>query len=115
MSEPESKELAKVVGRAIAKQRSRCGLSQEKVAEQLGVGLEAVSRIERGVVMPTVSRLLEFATIFDCDAVDLLNESSNRPTDQANHIGSLLAELTLDDRQLVIELLERLVERLKQH
>jgi transcriptional regulator with XRE-family HTH domain len=115
MPQVESTELAKAVGRAIAKQRNRCGLSQDKVAEKLGIGLEAVSRIERGVVMPTVSRLLELATIFECEAVDLLNESSNRPTDQANHISSLLAELASDDRQLVIELLERLVERLKRH
>ncbi|MBV7515889.1 helix-turn-helix domain-containing protein, partial [Pseudomonas sp. PDM25] len=54
-----------MVGRAIAKQRSRRGLTQEEVAERLGVGNEAVSRIERGIVMPNIERLLELAGIFD--------------------------------------------------
>ncbi|MGS0735065.1 MULTISPECIES: helix-turn-helix transcriptional regulator [unclassified Pseudomonas] len=56
--------MAGVVGRAIAKQRIRSGLTQEEVAERLGVGNEAVSRIERGVVIPNIGRLLEFAALF---------------------------------------------------
>jgi len=46
------KQLAGMVGRAISKQRIRCGLTQEEVAERLGVGNEAVSRIERGIRNP---------------------------------------------------------------
>ena len=114
MPKSESRDLANVVGQAIASQRNRSGLTQEAVAEQLGIGMEAVSRIERGIVVPTIARLIELATVFDCDAADLLTESSTRPTDQASHIGALLVELKHADRQLVLELVERLVERLKQ-
>lgn len=114
MPKSESRDLANVVGQAIARQRNRSGLTQEAVAEQLGIGMEAVSRIERGIVVPTIARLIELATVFDCDAADLLTESSTRPTDQASHIGALLVELKHADRQLVLELVERLVERLKQ-
>ncbi len=114
MPKSESRDLAKVVGQAIARQRNRSGLTQETVAVQLGIGMEAVSRIERGIVVPTIARLLELATVFECDVADLLTESSTRPTDQASHIGALLAELEHADRQLVLELVERLVERLKQ-
>ena len=64
MSKTESKQLAELVGQAIARQRLRCQLSQEQIAERLGIGSEAVSRIERGVVMPNVERLVELATIF---------------------------------------------------
>ena len=42
MPKSESRDLAKVVGQAIARQRNRSGLTQEAVAEQLGIGLEAV-------------------------------------------------------------------------
>ncbi|WP_339438226.1 MULTISPECIES: helix-turn-helix domain-containing protein [unclassified Pseudomonas] len=113
MSKTESKGLASVVGQAIAKQRNRSGLTQEVVAERLGIGMEAVSRIERGIVMPTIARLMELAVIFECETADLLTESSTRPSDQASRIGALLAELNQTDRQLVVELVERLVERLK--
>ncbi|MGA4815312.1 helix-turn-helix domain-containing protein [Pseudomonas aeruginosa] len=46
----DQKALAEAVGRAIAKQRMRCGMTQDEVAEILGVGNEAVSRIERGII-----------------------------------------------------------------
>lgn len=114
MSKSESKELANAVGQAIAKQRNRKGMTQEAVAEALNIGMEAVSRIERGIVMPTIARLIELATIFGCEAADLLTESSRRPEDQVSRMASLLTDLNSADRQLVVELLERLVERLKQ-
>ncbi|MDR3322668.1 MAG: helix-turn-helix transcriptional regulator [Zoogloeaceae bacterium] len=113
MRKTDLKNLADTVGCAIARQRVRSGLTQEEVAERLGVGNEAVSRIERGVVMPNIARLVEFATIFDCDAAELLTESSPRPDDQANRIRRLLASLASDDRALLMEWMERLVERLQ--
>jgi len=112
MSEIDQKHLAEVVGRAIAKQRVRCGMTQEEVAERLGVGSEAVSRIERGVVIPTVLRLLELASVFDCEAAELLNESCSRVTDQASRISQLLGGLSEADRQLVMGIVEQLSGRL---
>lgn len=108
----DQKALAEAVGRAIAKQRMRCEMTQEEVAEQLGIGNEAVSRIERGVVIPTVLRLFDFASIFGCEAAELLNEASLRPSDQASRIGRLLSDLADSDRQLIVEMVERLSERL---
>lgn len=108
----EEKRLAVVVGRAVARQRTRAALTQEEVAERLGVGNEAVSRIERGVVIPNITRLVELAAIFNCEAAELLTESSQRPDDQAARISRLLASLNQTDRQLVMELVERLTERL---
>ncbi|NWA29182.1 helix-turn-helix transcriptional regulator [Pseudomonas gingeri] len=112
MIETDQKYLAGVVGRAIAKQRIRSGLTQEEVAERLGIGNEAVSRIERGIVIPNIERLLAFAGIFDCEAAELLTEVSSRPDDQASRISRLLTPLSQDDRQLILDLVERLAERL---
>ena len=113
MIETDQKFLAGVVGRAIAKQRIRSGLTQEEVAERLGIGNEAVSRIERGVVVPNIERLVEFANIFDCEVADLLTEASSRPDDQATRISRLLMALDHEDRQLIVDLVERLAERLR--
>jgi transcriptional regulator with XRE-family HTH domain len=112
MQKHNLKDLAVAVGRAIARQRIRNGLTQEETAERLGVGNEAVSRIERGVVMPNIARLVEFAEIFDCDVAELLTEVSPRPNDQANRISRLMLMLAPADRQLMLEWLERLAERL---
>jgi transcriptional regulator with XRE-family HTH domain len=112
MPETGEEQLAVVVGRAIARHRSASGLTQEQVAEALGIGNEAVSRMERGIVMPTVARLVELAEIFECDAADLLTEASSRAGDQAKYVGQLLAKLSGSDRAMVIEIIERLAGRL---
>lgn len=114
MPKPEQTKLAQLVGKAIAKQRTLCGLSQEQVAEELGIGGEAVSRIERGIVMPNIERLMQFAEIFGCEAADLLTQASHRPEDQAVRISQMLNQLTPADRQLVLEMIERLTQRLSQ-
>ncbi|CAJ2963853.1 putative DNA-binding protein [Burkholderia pseudomallei] len=112
MPKAKTENLAVVVGRAIAKQRMACNLTQENVAERLGIGLEAVSRMERGVVIPTVMRLFELADIFQCDAADLLTEASSRSSDQASHLNRLLSRLSIADRTMLLEVFERLSARL---
>jgi transcriptional regulator with XRE-family HTH domain len=114
MPKSEETNLAKVVGLAIARQRMLCELTQEQVAERLGIGGEAVSRIERGIVMPNIERLMQFAEIFGCEVADLLTQASHRPEDQAVRISQMLNQLTPADRQLVLEMIERLTQRLSQ-
>ncbi|MBJ2305603.1 MULTISPECIES: helix-turn-helix domain-containing protein [unclassified Pseudomonas] len=112
MSKTESKQLTELVGQAIARQRVRSKLSQEQVAERLGIGSEAVSRIERGIVMPNVERLVELSEIFGCETADLLTEGSSRPEDQVRRLYDLLSTLSASDRTLVMGMVEGLVERL---
>ena len=74
--------------------------------------MEAVSRMERGIVVPTVVRLAELAQLFDCELADFLRETSNRPTEQGIVLSQQLARLDDVDRTLLLETVERLVERL---
>src|SRR5471030_888912 len=112
MPDTDIERLAEVIGRVIARHRVASGLTQEQVAEQLGIGNEAVSRMERGLVMPTVARLVELADIFECEAADLLTGASSRTSDQAKYLGQLLTKLNGNDRAMVIEIVERLDGRL---
>ena len=104
--------LAKSVGKAIGRQRQQAGLTQDQVAEHLNIGMEAVSRMERGIVVPTIARLAELAQLFGCELADFLRETSPRPTEQGIVLGQKLARLDSDDRALLLETFERLVERL---
>lgn len=112
VAELDQKQLAERVGRAIARQRDGCGLTQEKVAERLGVGNEAVSRIERGIVIPNIARLLEMAEIFGCGVEALLGDASPLVDDQTRRVGRLLEPLDQADRQLIVEMVEQLATRL---
>ncbi len=104
--------LAKSVGKAIGRQRQQAGLTQDQVAEYLNIGMEAVSRMERGIVVPTIARLAELAQLFECELADFLRETSSRPTEQGIILGQKLAKLDSADRTLLLEMFERLVERL---
>ena len=112
MRKTDLDQLAGVVGRAIARQRVAAELTQEQVAERLGIGNEAVSRMERGVVMPTIGRLAELADIFQCETADLLIEASNRASDQAHHLTRLLSRVSSGDRARWVEMVEKLAARL---
>ncbi|CAG4925531.1 MULTISPECIES: helix-turn-helix domain-containing protein [Burkholderiaceae] len=112
MAQVDQEPLAVVIGRAIAKHRVASSFTQEQVAEALGIGNEAVSRMERGIVMPTVARLVELADLFECNAADLLTEASSRTSDQAKYVAQLLAKLGGNDRTMVVEIVERLAGRL---
>lgn len=112
MSTAIENTLAKSIGRAIAQQRTGVHLTQEKVAAKLGIGNEAVSRIERGLAMPSIPRLYELADLFGCEAVDLLTEGSLHVDDQVRHLRRLLEPLGTEDRELVLRLVEKLSVRL---
>lgn len=112
MRKTDMDQLAGVVGRAIARQRIAAELTQEQVAERLGIGNEAVSRMERGVVMPTIGRLAELADIFQCETADLLTEASNRASDQTHHLVRLLSKVSANDRAMLVEMVEKLAIRL---
>lgn len=114
MPKSTNKALAVQVGKAIALRRNEAGLTQEKVAEMLGIGNEAVSRLERGTAIPSVIRLFELAEIFGCETADLLTAGSTQVTDQARYVSQLLNSLDQADRQLLLSIMEQLSSRLSQ-
>ncbi|MCK3654820.1 transcriptional regulator [Pasteurellaceae bacterium Macca] len=108
----ENLKIGKQIGQTIAFYRQRMGLTQEELAEKLEIGNEAISRIERGVVIPSVPRLVEFADIFHCNTADLLVKSSSRHQDQAEYLLFLLNKVKESDRVLILEVVEKLVSHL---
>ncbi len=64
--------LALRVGRGIAERRKLLGLTQEALAARIGVTFESISRIERGVALPTLLRLDSIATAMGTDAAVFL-------------------------------------------
>ncbi|RQU29162.1 XRE family transcriptional regulator [Burkholderia cenocepacia] len=113
MASSKKEELVnKKIGRTIAKRRVAAGFTQEEVAERLGIGSEAFSRIERGLNAASTFKLYELADMFKCGVETFLIEGSRRPADQAEHIETLLSKLTASDRSLIVNMVERLARRL---
>lgn len=105
--------LARELGKQLASRRMASGLTQEDVAERLGVGIEAVSRMERGVAVPNALRLLTLADILSCRIDELLQSTSPRSQDQAIYIQQLLDRINETDRSFLISMLENWVKHLQ--
>ena len=56
-------DLAKTFGANVQRRRKQLGLTQDNLAELLGIGQHSLSRIERGVLTPKFDRLSIFPNI----------------------------------------------------
>ena len=98
------------IGCAVAKHRKAAGLTQAQLAEKLNLSLDAVSRLERGQIALTVARLVELATIFGCETVDLLEAGSTRVRDQAVQLEQLMLRLSEAERVDLLKLVEQMID-----
>ncbi len=104
--------INKKIGKTIARKRKIMGFTQEEVAERLGIGNEAFSRIERGLVSPGIHKLYELADMFECGVETFLVEGSRRPTEQVEYMRQMMEKLSVTDRQFVVGIVEKLSRRL---
>ena len=77
-SEPvrkEGKAVVKSLGEVLKRHRESCKMTQEFVAETLGVSRQAVSKWENGVSEPSTSNLMALAKLFGVLPEDLLKET----------------------------------------
>ncbi|MGF6642457.1 helix-turn-helix domain-containing protein [Paraburkholderia sp. GAS82] len=96
--------LAKRVGAAIAFHRKQAGFTQIRVADSLGLEKETVSRIENGVISPTLNRLAQFADLFRCPVSALFGEYRGKPIEDAAEIAEALSGLSLEDRRVILRI-----------
>ena len=71
-ADPQTQIVRRSLGEVIKDHRTRCGMTQEFVAEQLGVSRQAVSKWENGTSEPTTSNLLALSKLFGVPAEELL-------------------------------------------
>lgn len=62
------------LGETLKEHRVRCQMTQEFVAEHLGVSRQAVSKWENGTSDPSTSNLLALAKLYGISAEELLRE-----------------------------------------
>ena len=71
----EEKQATKVsLGEAIKANRLRCQMTQEFVAETIGVSRQAVSKWESGASDPSTSNLIALAKLFGISPEELLHD-----------------------------------------
>ena len=68
----EKKVVAKSLGEALKENRIRCQMTQEFVAETIGVSRQSVSKWENGTSDPNTSNLIALAKLYGISAEELL-------------------------------------------
>jgi transcriptional regulator with XRE-family HTH domain len=98
----KDKKLAKSLGALIAARRKSLGLTQGELAETVGIEQESMSRIETGMITPSLSRLLSLADALDCSIETLLRPASDRKQDQSLVMEGLLNGLDDAERAFAV-------------
>ncbi len=114
------------IGQRVRTRRLEIGMSQERLAELLGVTFQQVQKYEKGVNRIAASRLYDIATALDMPAARFFENLSNRPgvseskqefvddvlaTPEGAQLVSLFAAIkSLKVRRRVVELVKALSE-----
>lgn len=70
----ETAAVRKSLGETLKEHRVRCHMTQEFVAERLGVSRQAVSKWENGTSEPSTSNLLALARLYGVSPEELLKD-----------------------------------------
>ena len=80
----EKKETAKSLGEALKENRIKCQMTQEFVAEALGVSRQSVSKWENGTSDQNTSNLIALAKLYNVSAEDLIKSVEKSSDIQQN-------------------------------
>ena len=75
----EKKAVAKSLGEALKENRIRCQMTQEFVAETLGVSRQSVSKWENGSSDPNTSNLIALSKLHKISPAELLECATRTP------------------------------------
>ena len=73
----EAAAVRKSLSEILRENRIRCKMTQEFVAETLGVSRQAVSKWENGTADPSTSNLIALAKLYGISAEDILHSAAN--------------------------------------
>ncbi|WP_339838515.1 helix-turn-helix transcriptional regulator [uncultured Flavobacterium sp.] len=75
MIKKDKSEILKLFGKNLRKVRESKGFTQEQLANELGLEISQISRIERGVINTSIYTLYQVSTFFDIDVNELFDLS----------------------------------------
>jgi len=100
------------IGERFAELRRDRGMTQDQLAERLQVERETVSRFERGITDPSISKVLEICEILQAPVATLITRASVNVSDYRVRIEEALQACLPEDRELLCTTIERLADRL---
>lgn len=94
--------LATIFGNNIQRKRKLLGLTQDELAERLGIGQQSLSRMERGTMAPKFERLEDIAKALYCSVPELFNSEKNSERDIEIMISDILYDLRSHEKNSIL-------------
>jgi transcriptional regulator with XRE-family HTH domain len=94
MAKKAKNKLVHTVGKNIQMRRKALGLTQQQLADRLGVAFETISRYERAALAPSFAQLERLEDVLKVSADVLLASEPQTPDKLIMHICSQLPENT---------------------
>ena len=106
--------IDKRIGKRIKERREQLGLTQEQLAEKLGLATHYISTVERGTTFPRCEKLIlllnGLETSADAIFCDVLDHSVNY---QASVLSEKIAELPAEEQKRIRNMVEMMVAQAK--
>ena len=101
-------DVERRLGQRVADLRRRAELTQAQLAERLGVAVETISRLERGTVIPSLSRLALLAEALSVPLTDLFTQPRGARQKAEDRLAAALRRQSAEDIELIADLALRI-------
>lgn len=98
------------IGKAIARQRKKAGLTQDQVADFLKVKKGTVSRIENGAIAVGIDKIYDLHKLFNCHVSDFLWVHNDERGKLVADALDILRSLPEEKRPLVFAAFKQVME-----
>ena len=97
----------KLIGDRIKKARKFKGITQDVLAENLGVSIGYVSQVERGITKISLDLLAAISSILECDIASLITESATNSSEyMESELLSELRKLDSKKKKYILEIIK---------
>lgn len=89
--------------------RKQAGLSQEKMAEKIGVSRQAITKWENGTGTPDIANLMAIANLFQISVDELLSNEKSEKSSLITSMKVVLNTILMVRRILISSLVEHML------
>lgn len=100
------------LGKHVREERNNCGLTQQQLSDQSGVGLRHIQNIEKGRINPSYGILYPLVRRLGLSGDILFNENISEVEAETRHLLNKLGACTDEERQFIIKTVDFMVEEI---
>jgi transcriptional regulator with XRE-family HTH domain len=89
-------ELAIAIGKVIRERRKAAAMTQAALAEAIGLESETVSRLENGIRLPSIEKLVEIAEVFGVPVAEFFRDAGVSARQQDNELFAEKINIAVD-------------------